>query len=107
MTRAFIVDGHWKILAGPSVLAMLLSTAALGQAAASVPDTSAPGARIQTENLTEPTPRRRFAPTYPVEEMSRNIEGWVQLSMMVDARGKPFEISVEASSGNKAFEKEA
>jgi len=107
MTHAFTVHGHWKKLAGSLVLTMLMSSAVLGQTATRVPDASAPGATIQTEMLIGPTPAGRPTPRYPAEEARNFTEGWVQVSMMVDPSGKPFEVSVEASSGNKDFEEEA
>ena len=42
--------------------------------------------------------------TYPRSEAQKNNEGWVQLGYMVDVKGKPFEVTVVDSSGNKAFE---
>lgn len=41
---------------------------------------------------------------YPLAELRMNHEGWVQVGFMVDASGKPFEVTVVDSTGNKAFE---
>ncbi len=41
---------------------------------------------------------------YPHSESAERREGWVALNMMVDAKGKPYEIHVADSSGNKALE---
>ncbi len=98
---------HWKNVAGLFALAAVLSRAALGQAPASAPDASAPIEKIQTEVLLPPLLMRKPAPDYPKEEQMDGVEGWVQVGMMVDASGKPFEVTVEASSGDKVFEKEA
>jgi TonB family protein len=39
--------------------------------------------------------------------LDTGAEGWVRLGFMVDALGKPFEVTVIRSSGNKVFEQEA
>jgi TonB family protein len=44
---------------------------------------------------------------YPYAEIQKYGEGWVNLGFMVDPKGKPFEITVLASTGNKTFEQEA
>ncbi len=44
---------------------------------------------------------------YPLNEIQTNGEGWVNLSMMVDSKGKPYEIAVTESTGNKVFERAA
>ena len=54
--------------------------------------------------------RIRSAPTgdaYPREEVRDGREGWVQLDMMIDPHGKPYEVMVVDSNGNPAFEKAA
>jgi len=45
--------------------------------------------------------------TYPVSESSGGNEGWVVLDMMIDPKGKPYEVTVVDSTGNPAFEKTA
>jgi len=44
---------------------------------------------------------------YPEVERLENREGWVNLNFMVDPNGKPYEIMVAQSSGNKSFEESA
>jgi TonB family protein len=44
---------------------------------------------------------------YPLTEVRDGREGWVQLNMMIDPKGKPYEVMVVDSSGNPAFEKAA
>jgi TonB family protein len=44
---------------------------------------------------------------YPFTEIVDGREGWVQLSMMIDPNGKPYEAMVVESTGNPAFEKAA
>jgi hypothetical protein len=39
------------------------------------------------------------------QELLRGTGGWVRLGFMVDAKGKPFEIAVVDSTGNKTFER--
>src|SRR5579862_9010922 len=52
----------------------------------------------------------RSAPSglaYPEGERSRRREGWVRLNMMIDPKGKPYEITVLDSSGNPVLENAA
>jgi TonB family protein len=93
--------------AGLLALAVILSSAVQAQTATSGPDASAPVAKIQTDVLLPPLLMKRPAPNYPLAEAMRRGEGWVQLAMMVDPKGKPFEVTVEASSGDKVFEEAA
>ncbi len=41
---------------------------------------------------------------YPPDEIRKDGEGWVTLSLMVDSKGKPYEVAVDDSTGNKAFD---
>jgi TonB family protein len=41
---------------------------------------------------------------YPASEVRKNGEGWTLLDMMVDPKGKAFEVTVESSSGNKTID---
>jgi TonB family protein len=88
-------------------LAALLPAIALGQTPAAASDGSAPAQQISTEVLIEPRMVKRLPIDYPEEEVRANGEGWVYLGLMVDPTGKPFEVTVDSSSGNKVFEKEA
>lgn len=90
-----------------SALAVVLSSTVLGQAAGSGPDASILNPKVQADELTEPLAWRNPVPSYPVQELNPNGEGWVQLGMMVDTHGKPFEITVVGSSGSKFLEHEA
>ena len=44
---------------------------------------------------------------YPLHEVRDGREGWVELNMMIDPKGKPYEVTVIDSSGSPAFEKAA
>lgn len=68
---------------------------------------SAPAIRVATEVLTEPNPKKMYTPNYPLDELRRNGEGWVHVGFMIDPSGKPLEVTVVDSSGNKVFEKTA
>lgn len=54
-----------------------------------------------------PVAETRVNPAYPGLALNDGAEGLVELSMMIDADGKPFEVMVKNSIGGKAFEKEA
>ena len=86
---------------------MLLATAALGQTLAQIPDGSAPAQQIPTEVLVAPRLFKPLQIEYPLKEIRQFGEGWVNLGLMVDPTGKPFEVTVTSSSGNKVFEKQA
>jgi TonB family protein len=79
----------------------LLSTAAIAQTSAQNPDGSAPGEQIQTEVLVEPEFVKK-----PAVSAVGDGEGWVELGLMVDPAGKPFEVTVIASSGNKLLDQQ-
>ena len=90
-----------------ATLSALLSTAALSQTPGPTSDGSAPAKEIPTEILVAPHLSRPLSITYPWAELQEHGEGWVDLGMMVDPTGKPFEVTVNSSSGNKVFEKQA
>jgi TonB family protein len=46
-------------------------------------------------------------PAYPTSEKAEGKEGWVQLGMMIDSTGKPYEVTVIDSSGNAVLEQAA
>ena len=46
-------------------------------------------------------------PKYPKDSQRRGYEGWVYVSMMVDPTGKPYDETVQNSSGDSSFEKAA
>lgn len=46
-------------------------------------------------------------PPYPAAELRRNIEGTVMLRILVDVDGKPLEVVVDASSGNRNLDRAA
>lgn len=86
----------------------LLSAAALAQTPAEGADGSAPSERIiPTEVLVAPQLLKALSLSYPAEELHANGEGWVDVGLMVDPTGRPFEVTVNSSSGDKVFEKQA
>lgn len=107
MARAFTIHLRFRLLAVPTAVAVLLSSIVMADSADSGPNAAEPVAKIQLEALVAPTTSKIKIPNYPAAEVQRSGEGWVQLAMMVDPAGKPFEVTVEASSGNKVFEQAA
>ena len=60
---------------------------------------------IAAESFEAPRPKHGRPPLYyPITEIQEKGEGWVALSFMVDVKGKPYEIAVSDSTGNKTFE---
>ncbi|HEY4338971.1 MAG TPA: energy transducer TonB [Steroidobacteraceae bacterium] len=87
----------------PAILVALPCAAALGQS--QLPGEPATSQTIHTDVLVEPRPARPISMSYPKDEIEE--EGWVQLGFMVAATGKPFEVTVNSSSGNRVFERQA
>jgi TonB family protein len=56
------------------------------------------------ELFTSPKPKHIDVPEFPPEQLFQNNEGWVELSLMVDPSGKPFDVTVVRSTGNRKFE---
>jgi protein TonB len=55
---------------------------------------------VPLEVFIGPKIKRGLPPKYPGDQRRLGNEGWVQLSMMIDSSGKPYEISVSDSTGN-------
>jgi TonB family protein len=62
---------------------------------------------IPLETFEEPRIKSRSPGYYPLDEIRTLGEGWVNLSLMVDSKGKPYEIAVTDSTGNRDFERAA
>lgn len=62
---------------------------------------------IPLEVYREPEIKRNKLPQYPTSEIYQGKDGWVFVNLMVSPEGKPYELTVAESSGNKAFEKSA
>jgi len=62
------------------------------------------GQQLPDDVFQEPRPKQIAKPSYPEHENLQRIEGWVSLGFMVDPQGKPFEVTVLRSTGNKTFE---
>ena len=58
------------------------------------------------ETFSPPVRVETAMPQYPKENQRMGREGWVKVNMMIDPQGKPYDVTVFESSGNKAFEKE-
>ena len=50
---------------------------------------------------------KRPPPNYPVGAKRKNIEGWVEMAFSIDAKGKPYDITVVESEPAEVFNKEA
>jgi TonB family protein len=66
-----------------------------------------PDAGDLAHTYTPPVVRIRKPPNYPRDAQQRGREGWVQMNMMVDPEGRPYEITVTNSLGDPAFRKAA
>jgi len=83
------------------VLYFLLASVAIPRADAQQADVAVNGAEIES-----PSPLKRVSPVYPASQQRKGNAGLVELSIMVDAAGKPFDIFVVRSS-HKHFERSA
>ena len=50
---------------------------------------------------------RATSPRYPINELRNGVQGTVILRVLVDIDGKPVDVSIETSSGNRNLDKEA
>jgi len=62
------------------------------------------GSPVTVETYTGPKTADLAKPRYPQDQIHRNQEGWVHLNFMVDTSGKPYEITVADSVGDKEFQ---
>jgi len=86
-------------------MALLVAVPALPQSAsAAKPDPDSPD-RIPLEIYNGPRPKNLDEPDFPMGQFGD--EGWVRFAMMVDRQGKPFDITIIDSTGNRKFEEVA
>jgi len=64
-------------------------------------------AKQAVETFTPPELERTKKPLFPRSSQIKGHEGWVNLSMMIDTNGEPYDVTVTSSSGEPAFEKSA
>ena len=50
---------------------------------------------------------RATSPRYPTNELRKGVQGTVILRVLVDIDGKPVDVTIETSSGNRNLDKEA
>lgn len=60
-------------------------------------------ADVEVEVYTAPQRKERVAPVYPRNAMRSGREGWVRMHFMVGADGRPYEIDVTDSMGDRSF----
>ena len=92
------------------IAAVLLSVAAApgwAQDEMEIEEESQAPVYIDAQAFTNPKPIKMPALRFPQSELNQGIEGWVEVQMMVDPAGKPYEFEVVGTSGTKAFEGEA
>ena len=58
---------------------------------------------VEVEVYTAPERKERVAPVYPRNALRSGREGWVRLHFMVGADGRPYEIDVTDSMGDRSF----
>lgn len=93
-----------------SLICLFLLLPVLSAAAQTAPEGSpapASDGPVQLEVFKGPITKQVQPPTYPISELLKGYEGWVNLNFMIDPQGKPYEIVVTDSSGNEAFEQAA
>lgn len=86
------------------MLAILVCRAALSATSAGAKPVASDEKEVPVEVFEGPHPKHLNKPSYPREEVETLGEGWVKLGFMVDPTGKPFEITILDSMGNKDFE---
>lgn len=60
--------------------------------------------QVPIEVFQEPRAKHFVQPAYPIDKALSLGEGWVHLGFMVSPAGKPYEITVVDSTGDKTFE---
>lgn len=87
---------------------LLLTTLAQAQTPPTVSPEPEPVPATQSiEVFNGPRQRLLEPPSYPQSERAMGRDGWVNLNFMIDPHGKPYEIMVIDSTGNKGLEKAA
>jgi TonB family protein len=87
------------------VVSWVLPTVALAQSQPEPTPDAGPKPEVPVDVYTSPSPNSIRQPSYPSNESDH--EGWVELAFMVDRSGKPYEVTVIRSTGNKTFDKVA
>ena len=85
-----------------AVATALLAMSTLGHAQTTAPPSTATAGALEVFN--GPKSKKLTPPMYPIGERFDENEGWVNLHFMVAPDGKPYEITVGDSTGNKRFE---
>jgi TonB family protein len=75
--------------------------------AAKPPAAAKPAEAVGVPLFKGPVPSVITPPKYPRSEANIGNEGWVHVNFMIDTHGKPYEIAVVESTGNKVFEETA
>jgi TonB family protein len=88
-------------------LAVLLCLVPGAHAAETADTAPAADVPVEIEVFKGPTADKFGRLSYPEVEYAEGREGWVQLHMMIDPTGKPYEVSVIDSSGIDLFERAA
>jgi TonB family protein len=84
--------------------AVLCTATASAQTPLAPASESVPEEPLRIETYQAPRPKHLVVPDFPWKENLNGSEGWVTLGFMVDSTGKPFEIAILSSTGNKRFE---
>ncbi len=80
---------------------------ALVAVAAAAANSTVPPEDTAVETFSPPKRVELKPPTYPFAQRRKGNEGWVSLNFMVDPDGVPYDITVNDSSGEPAFERAA
>jgi TonB family protein len=107
LCRRWLVQRNLPAVLAGFAIWLQLPTLAAAQAPPVKEPAVAPEERIATESLVAPRLKTIDTSRYPISEVNNFGEGWVQLGFMVDSAGKPFEVTVEDSNGDKVFEEAA
>jgi TonB family protein len=92
---------------GSIALGVLVCHPVLSNEAAGAQPAALSTERTPIEVFHGPRPKHIVAAQYPVEDRREGGEGWVKLGFMVDTQGKPFEITVLDSAGDRSLERVA
>ena len=99
----------WRRILWRTSLCMTLAFLVQAQEPEKVAPEQAGDAGLPIDIYTYPKPIRRtmVPPAYPRSELRAEREAWVQIGLMVDVEGKPYELYVVDSIGNDAINEAA
>ena len=97
----------WLLLFALLLAGLALLRGGPKQPVAPAPASATATAVIKTLPDRDPEPIERIKPTYPPDALSRGDQGYVTVSVEIDAQGLPTDVGLSRSSGHDALDQSA